>query len=322
MGKKCKALCRLNIRRLVSIRRKATRGFSIQPIRGGFHWKYTGVLIFFFYALAFAMIGIGTAVEPFEELFTLGYLFLFVATFLAVGWWLVSDVLEKKRPKLTKKQKKHDEKVSLVPYRVWQWIPVILIVLAFLWSVKLASRIELAKELAVNAGWLVPDNLPTPDNPCLDPDVPESKQPLFLFLGDMATFATRFPHTVLAVNGGAKPVVVLDKDIKGRIAVMLNVFDKDGKIVAWLDAAGFHVNPNNISNPEQKRPNTHTLIVLNQHKEEALYVHYLNKHAIVLAATLWFPEIRKSVPLLIKKNEAAFRWVCRGDNSPADISYN
>ena len=57
--------------------------------RSTFHWKYSSVLIFFFYALAVAMIGIGVAVEPFEQLF-----------------W------NAKKPKLTKKQKKHNEKVS------------------------------------------------------------------------------------------------------------------------------------------------------------------------------------------------------------------
>jgi hypothetical protein len=263
--------------------------------------------------------------------FILGMVGLTVSGAWGIAAWLLSDELQRRKP-LKPPEAKFKQiqkyKAKKRKYLFWRWsLPagiVVILVLSALFVNNKREQKKLAAEsevLARNAGWLVPDNLPTPDNPCLDPDVPESKQPVFLLLEDNATFATRFPHTVVAVNGGAKPVIRLDKDTSGRIAVILNVFDKEGKIVAWLDAEGFHVNPNNISNPEQKRPDTHTLIVLNQYKEEALYVHYLNKHVIVLAATLWFPEIRKNVPLVIEK-AGVFQPICRGDNDPADIRYD
>jgi hypothetical protein len=57
----------------------------MSELHGFFHWKYSGVLIFFFYALAVAMISIGVVVEPIDELFNLAYLFFAMFFIWAVG---------------------------------------------------------------------------------------------------------------------------------------------------------------------------------------------------------------------------------------------
>ena len=86
----CKAVFRLHRIRLSRIRKRAVDNFPISDVRGFFNWKYSGALIFFFYALAVAMISIGLAVEPFEELFNFAYLF-FILSF-SLGRRMVAHV--------------------------------------------------------------------------------------------------------------------------------------------------------------------------------------------------------------------------------------
>ncbi len=268
----------------------------MSKLRGAFHWQYSGVLIFFFYALAFAMVGIGMALEPFEELFNFAHLFLLVSTIWAIGWWLASDVLEEKKPKLTRKQKKHNEKVSLATYRAWQWIPTILIVLAFLCSRKLTSRIELARELSLNHGWLVPADDPDPTaNPCAGPFTP--KNVLKIHLGKIMAYGSGFPYPILAVDG--KKELFVDRDEKGRVAISLDIRSPDERIIATIEKGKFAVNQNNFLDMEH--PDRSTLIVRDQYKKQVLNVRYKNRTNLELSALLQYPGgktvmISKDVP--------------------------
>ena len=45
-------------------------------------------------------------------------------------------------------------------------------------------------------------------------------------------FASAFPYTVLAVNG--QKAIILNRDEQGRIAVSMEIRDKDGKVVVYL----------------------------------------------------------------------------------------
>src|SRR5467141_569537 len=281
MWKKCKALYRLYRRRLRSTWRKIREGFSMSPIKAVFHWKYSGVLIFFFYALAFAMIGIGTAVEPFQELFNFAYVSLFLAAFWAVGWWLTSDVLERKKPKLTKKQKKHSEKVSLVAYRAWQWIPMFLIVLALLYSLKLASRIELARELNLNHGLLVSANEPTPPNPCQ----PAPKNALVIILGNKAVFSTGFPAKIIAINNDV--ILTLDKDSKGSISITTDIYDQNDDFVVGIEKNKFTP----VSDALIERNDLSSLkVTLKHRKEQVLDVRYINPSTIRVFGIFRHPD--------------------------------
>jgi hypothetical protein len=254
-------------------------------IRSVFHWKYSSILIFFFYALAFAMISIGIAIEPFDELVNFSYFFLCLSLVWAIGWWLVSDTLEKKKPKPTKKQKKRNEDVSLTLYRAWQWIPIFLIILAFLSSLKLINKIALAKELNLNHGWLVAANDPDPkENPCIAPLVP--KEVLKIHLGSIMAFGSNFPYAILAVDG--KKELFVDRDAKNRIAISLDIRSADERIITAIENGHFTVNQNNSL--DMQHPDRSTLIVRDQYKKEVLNVRYKNKANLELSALLQYPN--------------------------------
>lgn len=258
--------------------------FPISKLRGAFHWQYSGVLIFFFYGLAFAMISVGMAVEPFEWLFNLGYFFLFLSVVWGIGWWLASDVLEKKKPKPTKKQKKHQEKISFVSYCAWQSIGTLLIVSAFLFSLHLTGKIELARELNLNHGWLVPADDPDPiANPCAGPFTPQNV--LKIHIGKIMAYGSFFPYPILAVDG--RKELFVDRDEKGRVAISLDIRSPDERIIATLEKGKFTVNQNNFLDMEH--PDRSTLIVRDQYKKQVLNVRYRNKTNLELAAMLQYP---------------------------------
>jgi hypothetical protein len=253
----------------------------MSSVKRVFRWE----LIFFFYALAFTMIGIGTAVEPFEKLFELAYLFMFLSVFWAIGWWLASDALQKKKPKLTRKQKKHGEKVSFTPYRAWQWIPTTLIVLGLLCSLKLTGEIELARELSLNHGWLVAADDPDPVyNPCAGPFTP--KDVLKIHLGRIMVYGSGFPYPILAVDG--KKELFVDRDAKGRVAISLDIKSPDERIIATIEKGKFTVNQNNFL--DMQHPDRSTLIVRDQYKKQVLNVRYKNKTNLELSAVLQYPS--------------------------------
>lgn len=246
-------------------------------VRGLFHWKYSGALIFFFYALAVAMIGIGLAVEPFQELFNFAYLFFTCALIWAVGWWLTSEPLERKRPKLTKKQRKHREKISYASYRAWKWGVPLLMILAFLSSLKLASNIKLARELSLLHGALIPANDPDPPNLCNLVD-----DELGLYFGNMQVKASRFPLTVIKIAD--KPAVVMDRNPDHSLNLSLDVRSKDGRIIARLDRNVLTVNQNNYLSMERK--DLSSLSVTDQEGRQVLNARYLNRQAFKLSAYL------------------------------------
>lgn len=314
MPSNVRAIMRLTQRRLRHLRtcvETRAGAFPMASVRGFFHWKYSGILIFFFWGMVLALAGIGVAVEPFVYLFWLARIFALFAFVWSICFWLTSNELEGRKPKITKKQRKNKEKVSLTGYQMWKWGGSALIAIVFFGSIELVNTIQLGKELSINRGWLEPDTLPTPDNACSGFNK-STMQFMTLLLGDNAVYADSFPHTVLMVRG--KEELVLDKDEKGRIAVTVDIFDKDGKVVANFDHGAFQVNKSNVSKIE--RPDLHTLIVTDEYKNEALYVHYLNKNTLQMGGRLYYTSLLRE-PIVIPKE--IYPGTCRGRNIPADI---
>jgi len=58
-------------------------------------------------------------------------------------------------------------------------------------------------------------------------------------MGKFEAFGSNFPYTVLAVNG--QKAIVLNRDERRRIAVSVEVRDKDGKVVALFENGHFVV---------------------------------------------------------------------------------
>jgi len=77
-------------------------------------------------------------------------------------------------------------------------------------------------------GVLVPANKPMPPNPC-DGHAPANA--FFIFLGNSASFTTRFPHTMIRI--GHDNILTVDKK-EDRILVSARVFSRDGRIVAAI----------------------------------------------------------------------------------------
>ncbi len=255
-------------------------------VRGFFNWKYSAAIIFFFYALAVAMIGIGLAVEPFEELFEFAYLFFACSVLWAVGWWLTSEPLAARKPKLTRRQKRRLETVSYVSYRTWKWGVSFLMVLVFLGSLKLTRKIEVARELSLSHGWLVPGNDPTPDSACSG-----EKDLLLVFLGPLAAGANKFPNTVFTAGG--TPRMTINKNGRGEVAVTTDIYDENENIIVSIRDNAFTV-ANDVF--QVQRPDKSTLIVvIRRRKERVLDVRFLNKTAIRIWGHFRYPGARELV---------------------------
>jgi hypothetical protein len=195
-------------------------------IRGLFRWKYSGGLIFLFYPLGFAMIGIGLAADRYQSSFRLAYLFFVLAYIWFVGWWLTSDPLERKRPRPSRRQKRQLEPVSYGRYRAWQWGPIGFGTVVLVVSLIYTSDIELGKELSLPESELLPAGEPDPPNmtQCLPP--PNSFR---IYAGNSLAYYTGAPpYRFISTNGS--PRVSVEK--KGRgLAISTDVYAEDGRTV-------------------------------------------------------------------------------------------
>lgn len=283
-------------------------------MRQFFHWKYSS----FFIA---AWIGAGLTMLSINH-FTLVYVCFISATVWAGLCWWFSETLEKKAVAVRKLKSKADridaKPKVVVDYETarkkliyWKFMPLMILLLFLLFCCNWVHERKIEYQLTLWKGRLEPDSLPTPDNACSGFNK-NTSQFMTLLLGDDAAYADQFPHTVIMVRG--KDELVLDKDGEGRIAVTVNIFDKDGRVVAFFERGEFQVNQSNVS--AISRPDLHTLIVTDEYKNEALYVHYLNKNTLHIGARLFNPAWG-SRPVLIPKEISP--GTCRGRNVPADI---
>jgi hypothetical protein len=118
-------------------------------------------------------------------------------------------------------------------------------------------------------------------------------------LGKFEVFTSVFPYTVLAVNG--QKAIILNRDEQGRIAVSMEIRDKDGKVVVLFEDGHFAVNENNFLKKGNERPDRSTLVVHDQWNREVLSAHYRNPRYLDISALLQYPgakpvSIPKSVP--------------------------
>jgi hypothetical protein len=248
---------------------------------GFFHWKYSGALIFSLYGLAVAMVGIGLAVDPFHRYFILADCFFAGSLVWAIGWWLSSEPLARKKPKLTKKQKKRNIQVSYVSYRAWKWGVILLMIVAFGGSLKLASEIELDRELSLHGGLLVPANDPTPPSACSGDDS------LFLVnFGPWSAGTRHFPNIVF--SSANIPRMTLEKNRHGELAVTTDIYDENENILVSIEKNHFIVTNDAF---EITHPDRSTLVVVVKHqKEKVLDIRFLNKRAIRIWGHFRYPN--------------------------------
>src|SRR5581483_11053126 len=105
-----------------------------------------------------------------------------------------------------------------------------------------------------------------------------------VYVGNISSVQNRFPHTVLRVNG--RDVLVLDRNARGQIAITAEVRDLNGKIIATIDRNNFNLTQNALET-HKPMPDKSTLVVYDEYGKRVLYVRYLNRHAIRIAAILF-----------------------------------
>jgi hypothetical protein len=139
------------------------------------------------------------------------------------------------------------------------------------------------------SGWLLPGADPTPQV-CPDGSLP--KDAVALVYGNSITVVSTFPKDVIVVRD--MPLLTIDRNTHGAIAVTLDIFGQDGKIIASVEKNKFTINPNNIFKIDARRS---TLRVVDEYKKEVLNIRYLNRHALMLTAVLYYPGAREPLEI-------------------------
>jgi hypothetical protein len=178
----------------------------------------------------------------------------------------------------------------------------------------------LGRELSLDHGWLIPAGDPDPPNSCTF-EIGANAQTikftrsnaLKVFLGKFVVSYSIFPHKIFTVNG--KNPLILNRDEQQRLALMMDIFDKDEKLVVrFFEDGHFEVNPNARMNTN--RPDRSTLIVRDNYGNEVLNVRYLNKNSVVIGALLQYSQAK---PVRIEKT--LFADVCLGDVGGTGIDF-
>ena len=204
---------------------------------GGFHSFSLACLRFWCVAMMFA---------PTESIwpFVLAYLFFSCASLWSIGCWLTSDSLRKLNPEnWGRSHKKRATKGSYIKFSTVKWSVFALFILIFAVSIFGTYRVYEEKQLSSLRNWLVPAN------DSVEISCPESSG-TYLVLGSNVLYAQTYPFAAIIVNG--EPKLIVDKNKHGEIAVTLDIFDPDHKIVARIKQNNFIINPNNYFDKERK----------------------------------------------------------------------
>ena len=241
---------------------------------------------------------------------------------LAAVWgilaWSLSDVLRRKKPTPPKKQKPKPSVVEKYErdcrnYRAWQCGVPFLIILALAAFGWLANDKREQKILNEEAGFLLPANDPDPPGCEMKAPFNFGENSLKVYLGSIMVSYSIFPHNIFTVNG--KNPLILNRDESGRIALTMDILDKDGKVVVQFDNGHFTVNQN--ARLDMKRPDRSTLIVHDNYGNEVLNIRYLNKHSVAISALLQYSQAR---PVRIEKTTVA--GLCEADVGATGINFN
>src|SRR5260370_42625300 len=136
-----------------------------------------------------------------------------------------------------------------------------------------------------------------------------SKDALKIFIGRNEAFSSRFPYVVLRVRH--KDRIIIDRDETGRIALTVDILDKEGKVIAAFEKGHFTVVQTNVL--DMKRSDRSTLIVRDHYKNEVLNVRYLNKRSLRFSGLLQYPEFG-FIPI---PKTVAVNGVCVGNSTVA-----
>jgi hypothetical protein len=149
-------------------------------------------------------------------------------------------------------------------------------------------KVNLAKELRQRSAPLIAATLPPP----VSSNCPIPKGAVALYLGNITSVVTAFPHVVFKVRGD--DVLVIGRDSSGLLVTFV-VFDDGGNLVARLEK-----NRLIARNPASRveRPNTSNLSVFDAQDTEVLGVQFLNPQAVRITGILRYPQVD---PIVIRE---------------------
>jgi hypothetical protein len=274
----------------------------VQSLRPFFHWQYSGVLIPLFFGTALALALAGE--------FRLAYAFVVLFALWIICYWLSSDFLAHRKQALEKRPVKRDAgrfKGAVRAFRVIKWsVTAAFLGISFLCGWFVYSK-QLEKELGSLHGWLLPANDALPSNPCSH--VPDDA--LLVYMGFATSFTTRFPHTIIEVDN--KPRLVIDRNPDNSLAISIDIFGGDGRIIAAIEKNQFTINEHNYF--KITRTDRSSLLVVDEQKEEVLNVRYLNSRAIWINGILRYPG---SNPVVFRGSGGG--GLCTGEAGRAEIA--
>jgi hypothetical protein len=134
-------------------------------------------------------------------------------------------------------------------------------------------------------GALRPSALAAPPNPCLRGRPPTESDPAFIFFGsNAAPVPKNKPLDIVGVDHG--PMLVSGAIASdGTLSLNAEVYDQQGILLAEVENG----QPDFVGNVCASRPDLSTLVVQDFHKNELLYVHYLNRNTIMIRGSFFYP---------------------------------
>ncbi len=255
---------------------------SKRSTRNFFHWKHSGGPIVGLWAAVPALVAIGQAIHHNSgPIFTTACLCAGCAWVYSLGSWTTSGYLAKRKLVPTRAQRRRKSFPSQSSYLLLKYGVCFAISLPFIASICFIRFVDFQKQIEAADGWLVPGSAPSPPDTCSYP--PDS----FVFhFGDSEVLIDSFPHTVIQTIGG--PRLVVDRDNHNRLALTLDVYGQDGRLVGRIEKNRFLVNQNNVLSIE--RESLSDLKLVDQYGRQALNVRYLNPQSMVLTALLFYPD--------------------------------
>jgi hypothetical protein len=237
------------------------------------------------------LIGIGTAMIYGYD-FAPGIACFVIAGLWGVAAWNLSDELKKQKPQPPKKQqylKVQKYKQAQIKYLLWKFGISFLIFVPIVCGGLWGSHKREETILNQYQGFLLPADEPDPPSFCTGNDTALGrigKDALKIFVGRNEAFSNHFPYVVLRVRN--KDRIIMNRDDTGKIALTVDILDKQGRVIVTFENGHFTVLQANIL--DMRRPDRSTLIVRDQFKNEVLNVHYLNRRSIQFSAFLTYPE--------------------------------
>lgn len=250
-----------------------------------FTWKYSGVLIPFFF-------GMGYAAMTYHQ-FVMAYALSALGGIWTLGYYIFSDSRKKRSNtvrKLRDATRKHEavEKI-ITKYRharnwhyckeIGTYAAVLLATGCFVFWLNLGQE---EYELSLLEGKLYPANEAIPENDC---EGLINKDSLMMFMGPFIAVSNKFPTTIVEIND--YPFLSMDKHEDGSLAISMEIRSDDGRIIVQVVRGMFTINPNNYI--RKARKDRSSLEVTDQYGQRVLNARFFNPRAIWIDASL--PEL-------------------------------